>query len=59
MFALRHLFLLSLKEHALMMFLIQGLHIAFIAISRTEIKIVICARVVFAVENIKVSYQFE
>lgn len=47
MFAQRHLLLLSLKEHVLMMFLIQDLLIAFTAIAMKKIKIVICAPVVF------------
>lgn len=45
MFAQRHHLLLSLKEHVLMMFLIQDLHIAFVAIAMKKIKTVICASV--------------
>lgn len=47
MFTQRHHLLLSLKEHVLMMFLIQDSHIAFVAIAM-KIKIVIWAPVVFA-----------
>lgn len=53
MFAQRHLLLLSLKEHVLMMFLIWDLHIAFTAIEMKKIKIVICAPVVFGLEKKK------
>lgn len=59
MFAQRHHLLLSLKEHVLMMFLIQDLHIAFVAIAMRKIKIVIWAPVVFALGKKKISYQFE
>lgn len=58
MFAQKHFLLQSLKEHVLMMFLIQDLHITFIAIAMQKIKIVICASVVFVLKK-KISYQFD
>lgn len=51
MFAQKHFLLQSLKEHVLMMFLIQDLHITFIAIAMQKIKIVICASVVFVLKK--------
>lgn len=42
---------LSLKEHVLMMFLIQDLHITFVAIAMKKIKIIICSRLVCAHEK--------
>lgn len=54
----RHHLLLSLKEHVLMMFLIQDLNIAFVAIEMKKIKIVICTPVACVHEK-KLSYQSE